>query len=177
MHPDLKPMISEQEIQAKVKKLAAIIDDAYQGKNLVAIAVLNGAFVFFADLIRQIKIPFSIGFVRASSYSGTNTTGVVTTEGDLGKLVSNQDILFVEDIVDTGLTIGHLLQEAGKHGPRSVKICTLFDKKARRQVDVPLDFIGFEVPDKFIVGYGMDFNNQFRNLPFITVCEDILPLK
>jgi hypoxanthine phosphoribosyltransferase len=169
---DFKPLISEKEIHATVKKLADDISDEYEGKELVAIGILNGAYMFFADLIRQIEIPVTIGFIQATSYSGRKSTGIIQVQNDPGGILENKDVLLVEDIVDSGFTMDHLLKGARKQNPRSIKVCTLLNKKARRQVQVPLDFIGFEVPDKFVVGYGMDFDNQFRNLPFISVCDE-----
>lgn len=167
-------MISEKEIQAAVKKLADDIACEYRGKDLVAIGILNGAYMFFADLIRQIEIPVTIGFIQAKSYSGRKTTGVIRIQNGPAGIMENKEVLLVEDIVDSGLTIERLLKEVGKQNPRSIKVCTLLNKKARRQVQVPLDYVGFEVPDKFVVGYGMDFDNQFSNLPFISVFDDSL---
>jgi hypoxanthine phosphoribosyltransferase len=167
-----KPLISEKEIQVAVKKLADDISKDYKGKDLIAIGILNGAYIFFADLMRQIEMPANIGFIRATSYSGRETTGTVQTQSCLSETMEGKDVLLVDDIVDSGFTIQFLLKEASKQKPRSLKVCTLLEKKGRRKVKVPLDYVGFEIPDKFVVGYGMDFNNQFRNLPFISIYDN-----
>lgn len=164
-----KPFLTVEQIQKRVKELADKITEDYKDKNLLAVGILRGAFIFFSDIVRLIKIPVVIDFLIASSYVKTDTTGEVRVHYDIREDIADKDILLVEDIVDTGITLNYIRERILMKGPRSLKICTFLDKRGRRQVEVPLDYIGFEIPNEFIVGYGLDYDNKFRNLPYISV--------
>ncbi len=164
---DWKTLFTEQEIQVRIKQLAKQISEDYKDKDLLIIGVLKGACIFFSDLIRLIDTPLAIDFFIVSSYSGQESSGNVEIHFDLREDVKGKDILIVDDIIDTGLTLKRLKECLKEKSPRSIKACALLDKKTKRQVEVEADYIGFEVPDLFAVGYGMDYKNKFRNLPFI----------
>jgi hypoxanthine phosphoribosyltransferase (EC 2.4.2.8) len=172
MTSQLKPriLVSREEIAKTVTKLASEIRMDYQGKQPLLIGVLKGSFVFLADLVRQLNLPVEIEFIRLSSYgAGKETSGKVRVVQGLKAQVKGRDVLVVEDIVDTGITISFLLDYLGKKKPSSLKLCALTDKPSRRRVPVHIDYLGFTVPDKFIVGYGLDFDEKFRCLP--DICE------
>jgi len=153
--------------------LASEITRDYQNKHPVLIGILKGVFVFMSDLVRDLDFPLEIEFVRLSSYgSGQQTTGKVKVVQGLSCPIRNRDVLVVEDIVDTGITIAFLMAYLKKKRPASLKLCALTDKPSRRQVPVNIDYLGFSVPDKFLVGYGLDFNEKYRNLPDICVLEE-----
>jgi hypoxanthine phosphoribosyltransferase len=165
-------LICQEQIAERISELGSRISADYEGKDLVLIGVLKGSFVFLSDLVRQITIPLVVDFVSISSYgSSTTSSGVVrvTKEPDLN--VAGKHVLIVEDIVDTGWTLkmSHLAENLRAGKAESVRVCTLLDKPSRRQVEIELDYIGFEVPDKFVVGYGLDFDGLYRNLPFVGV--------
>ena len=161
-------MISREQIAARVTELGAQITKEYQGKSLVLVCVLKGSFVFAADLARAIDLPLRIDFLGVRSYGeGTETSGVVQITQDLSKPIADEEVLIVEDIVDTGLTIAHLIDLFRTRQPRSVKVCALLHKPARARVEVKVDFLGFTIEDKFVVGYGLDVSQRYRNLPFI----------
>jgi hypoxanthine phosphoribosyltransferase len=163
-----KPLLTPRQIQEKVQELAQRVNETYEGtQHLVAVAILRGAFMFFADLLRHIKVPLVVDFIAVSSYVKTDTTGEVRVHCDLREDIRGKDVLLVEDIVDTGITLNYLRERLLQREPRSLRICALLDKKERRVVDVPLDFVGFQVPNVYLVGYGLDYDNQFRNLPYI----------
>ncbi len=143
----------------------------YSDKNPVLVAILKGSFVFLADLVRRLDFPLEIEFVRLSSYRGTETLGEVAMVQGLEIPVAGRAVLVVEDIVDTGLTTGFLLDYLRREKPASLKLCTLLDKPARRRTTITIDYLGFTVPDKFLVGYGLDYNERYRNLPDICVLE------
>ncbi len=165
-------MLSQEAIAARVKELGAEITAAYRDKNLTLVVVLKGSFVFAADLARAIDLPLRIDFLGVRSYGeGTETSGVVQITQDLSKPIANEDVLIVEDIVDTGLTIAHLMDLFRTRNPHSVKVCSLLHKPARARVSVQVDYLGFTIEDKFVVGYGLDFGERYRNLPFIGVVE------
>ncbi len=168
---DLKVFLTEHEIKARTQEIAETITRDYQDKDVVTVCILKGAYVFFSDLMRLIDLPFTIDFIMASSYVKTQSSGEVKIHCNLREDVKNKDVLIIEDIVDTGFTIKHIAGLIARQAPKSLKICTLLDKKSRRQVEVPLDYVGFEIPDLFVVGYGMDYENQYRNLPSIKVIE------
>ena len=171
--PGLDILFSSDEIQAAVKRLAAEIRDDYQGKHPLLIGILKGSFVFMADLIRLLDFPLEVEFIRLSSYGrGTESSGRVKVVQSLRSDVRGREILVIEDIVDTGITISFLLDYLGKKKPASLKLCALTDKPSRRQGPVTIDYLGFTVPDKFLIGYGLDFDEKFRNLPDICVKED-----
>jgi hypoxanthine phosphoribosyltransferase len=164
-----KPFLSVDQIQKKVKELADTISHDYEGKNLLAVGILKGSFIFFSDLVRMIQTPLFIDFIIASSYLKTESTGEVRVHYDIKEDISDKDVLLIEDIVDTGVTLNYIRERILMNGPRSLRICTFLDKKERREVDVPLDYIGFEIMNEFVVGYGLDYDNKFRNLPYISV--------
>jgi hypoxanthine phosphoribosyltransferase len=171
--PQPKILISRDEIAKAVDRLACEIERDYQGKQPLLISVLKGSFVFMADLIRQLDLPLELDFVRLSSYGAAReSSGKVRVAQGAKTPIKDRDILVVEDIVDTGITISFLLDYLQKKKPASLKLCVLTDKPSRRRVPVPIDYLGFTVPDKFIVGYGLDFNERFRNLPHIYTLED-----
>lgn len=161
-------LYSRDQIAQRVRELAASISADYAGSDLVLIGMLRGAFVFLADLIRQLTIPAKVDFMGAASYgSRTQTSGQVATTKELQLPVSGRDLLLVEDIEDTGVTLQETQKKLKELGPRSIKVCTLIDKRERRRVDVPIDYVGFEIDKGFIVGYGIDYAEQYRYLPDI----------
>lgn len=164
-----KPFFTVEQINNKVIELADRISTDYEGKNLLAVGMLRGAFMFFSDLVRTIKVPLNIDFIVAASYVKTSTTGEVKVYYDIREDVTDKDVLLIEDIVDTGITLNHVRERILMKRPRSLKICAFLDKKERRVVDVPLDYVGFDVPNEFLVGYGLDYDNKYRNLPYIAV--------
>jgi len=164
-----KPIFTVEQIQQRVRELAEMISRDYRGSNLLAVGLLRGAFMFFSDLVRAIKVPMTVDFVIASSYMKEATTGEVEVHYDIREDAKDKDVLLIEDIVDTGITLNHIRERMLLKRPKSVKICTFLDKRERRVVDVPLDYTGFEIPNEFVVGYGLDYDNRFRNLPYIAV--------
>ena len=164
-----KVLLSEEQLQEIVKKLGAEITRDYKGKNLVVVSVLKGSVVFMADLMREIKIPCSIDFMSVSSYgAGTKTSGVVRIIKDLDTdVVEGADLLIVEDILDSGVTLEYLMKVISARNPNSIKICTLLDKPERRKANVYADYAGAQIPDAFVVGYGLDYDEKYRNLPFV----------
>ncbi len=170
--PQPRILFSREEIEAAVKRLAAEIRKDYLGKRPILIGILKGSFMFMADLIRLLDFPLEVEFVRLSSYGGgRETTGKVREVQGLLSPIKDRDVLVIEDIVDTGLTTGFLLDYLQKKMPASLKLCTLTDKPARRRRSVTIDYLGFTVPNKFLVGYGLDLDEKYRNLPDIYVLE------
>lgn len=170
----LEPLFSAEEIAARVEGLATQIDRDYHGQEILLIAVLKGSFLFVADLIRAVRTPAVIDFVRLASYgSATQSSGIIEVRKDLEMSIKDKHVLIVEDIVDSGLTLGSLRTMLLDRKPASLKICTLIDKQAHRVADVPLDYIGFSMDDKFIVGYGLDLDEKYRDLPDIRVAERV----
>ncbi len=164
-----KPLLTAKQIQSRVKELAEMISSDYARKNILTVGVLRGAFMFLSDLVRAIKVPLTVDFIMASSYIKTDTTGEVKIHCDIREDISDRNVLLVDDIIDTGITINYVRERILARCPKSLKICVFLDKKERRLVDVPLDYVGFEIPNVFVVGYGLDYDNQFRNLPYISV--------
>jgi hypoxanthine phosphoribosyltransferase len=174
MSERLVSMLSADTIAARVKELGAQIQADYAGKSLVVVTVLKGSFIFCSDLVRAVDVPMRIEFLGVRSYGeGTETTGVVQITNDLSRPIENEDVLIVEDIVDTGLTIAHLMDLFRTRRPRSVKVCSLLHKPARARVEVQVDYLGFTIEDKFVVGYGLDFAEKYRNLPYVGVIERV----
>jgi hypoxanthine phosphoribosyltransferase len=166
MPEKLVPVLSRAEIAQKVKALARQISDDYADKDLCLIGVLNGVFVFLADLVRELSVPVQIDFVRLSSYgSGTVSSGTVHTTKEIELDIRDRDVLVIEDIIDSGLTVDFLLKYLRRFHPKSVKVCAFIDKTERRQVEVPIDYVGHTTESGFLVGYGLDFNQQYRHLP------------
>ena len=164
-------LLTEAEIQAKIGELGARIGADYQNRPLTLVSVLKGSLPFMADLMRAIPVPVRIDLMEVSSYGGTSTesSGLVRILKDLSASIEGEDVLIVEDIIDTGLTLNYLLRYLRGKNPRSLRICTLLDKPARRLVDIPVDYIGFTIPDQFVVGYGLDYGEFYRNLRFVGV--------
>ena len=171
-----KVIMPAEEIRRKVRELGERISRDYADKDPVLIGVLKGSVVFLADLMRAISIPHRVDFMAVSSYgSGTKTSGVVRITKDLDESITGQDVLVVEDIVDTGLTLSYLLDILQARNPKSLRVCALLDKPARRKVDVPIAYRGFEIPDTFVVGYGLDYDQRYRNLPDIRALSRLTP--
>ena len=173
MHDDVKTvLVSEEQLKAKVAELGAQISRDYAGKNLVLVSILKGSVVFMADLMRAVSIPCNIDFMVVSSYGGSNiTSGLVKIIKDLDGDLSGKDVLIVEDILDTGVTLSNLVPMLKMRNPNSVKICTILDKPSRRKADIQPDYEGFQVPDEFVVGYGLDYDEKYRNLPYVGVLK------
>lgn len=168
----LKTLISQEEIAAKVKEMGAKITKDYQGSNLMLVTVLKGAVVFLADIMREIDVPAEIDFMVVSSYgAGVKSSGVVKIVKDLDVPLAGKDILIIEDILDSGLTLSYIKELLTSRGPKSIKIATLLDKPDRRKVDLKADYIGFTVPDEFVIGYGLDYDEKYRNLPYIGILK------
>jgi hypoxanthine phosphoribosyltransferase len=166
-------MISETAIKDRVKELAEQIESDFNNEAIVLIVVLKGCFVFGADLIREMKGDIKIDFISVSSYGDeTESTGKVRLVKDLDANITNQNVVVVEDIIDSGLTLHFLRDHLATHKPKQIKICTLLDKPERRKVDLPVDYVGFVIPDEFIVGYGIDYAQKYRNLPNISTVEE-----
>lgn len=166
--PHLKPLIDRNDVDLAVKRIASDIQQDYAGKEPLFIGVLTGSFMFVADLVRYLNLPLEVEFVRLSSYgSGTVSSGRVKIVQKITSWIKDRDIVIVEDIVDTGITLDFLISYLKRKKPKSIKICALLDKEARRQVPVKIDYCGFIVPDEFVVGYGIDWNNKYRYLPGI----------
>lgn len=164
---DLDIMYNEEEIQKRIKEMAEEIDNDYKGKSVISIFVLRGAIYFAVDLTKKMKTPIELDFVRTSSYVGTESTGKINLDLDVKEELKDKDVLIIEDIIDTGYTLKFLKEHILAKKPKSVKIAVLADKEERREVDVKVDYVGFKIPNKYIVGYGFDYNNTCRNLPYI----------
>ncbi len=162
-------LISAERIAARVAELGREITRDHAGKPLVVIGVLKGSFIFLADLVRAIDLPVSIDFIGITSYQGTTSTGVVQITSDLTRPIEGKDVLLVEDIVDTGLSMRYLLDNLATRRPASLRVCALLEKPARARVQVPVDYRGFVIGDEFVVGYGLDWDGKLRNLPFVGV--------
>jgi len=171
----MKILIDEKKIETRVAELGVQIAADYCDKDLVVIGILKGAVLFMADLIKRIDIPLSIDFMAVSSYGkSTRSSGVVRILKDLDEEIEGKDVLIVEDIVDTGLTLKFLAENILSRNPKSLKTCCLLDKPSRRKVDVKVNYVGFEIPDEFVVGYGLDYAQKYRNLPFVGVVDTII---
>lgn len=168
----LKVMISEEEIAQKIKELGKQLTKDYEGSDLMVVGILKGCMLFLSDLVREIKLPLTMDFMVVSSYgSATKSSGVVRIIKDLERDIENKDILIVEDIVDTGLTLSYLIENLKSRNPKSVKVCSLLDKPDRRKVDVNIEYTGFVIPDEFVIGYGLDYAEVYRNLPYVCVLK------
>ena len=173
MSEHLSLLIHHNDIEQTVSRIASRISDDYRGRPLLVVGILKGAFIFMADLVRQISIPIEIDFVTVSSYgSGTESSRRIRLMQDMTTQVKDKDVLIVEDIVDSGYTLSYVMQHAKDIGARSVAVCALADKPSRRETAVDVSYLGFTVPDKFSVGYGLDFDNKFRYLPDIYALEN-----
>ncbi|WP_372995132.1 hypoxanthine phosphoribosyltransferase [Lutispora sp.] len=168
----LKVLITKEELEQKVKELGQMITKDYKDKDLMIVGVLKGCVIFLSDLIREIDLPLTMDFMVVSSYgSSTKSSGVVRIIKDLEKDIAGKDVLIVEDIVDTGLTLNYLVDYLKSRNANSVKICTLLEKPDRRKAEVEMEYVGFRIPDEFVVGYGLDYAEVYRNLPFVCILK------
>ena len=164
-------LISEEELEAAVAKIGRQISEDYRGKEPIFVGVLKGCFIFMADLMRHVDIDCSMDFMAVSSYSGTTSTGAVKINKDLSEIIEGRHLILVEDILDSGVTLNYLKNYLMVRKPASIAIATLMDKPARRKADIYADYSCFEIPDAFVVGYGLDYNERYRNLPYIGVLK------
>lgn len=165
-------MLTEEEVDKKIKELGDRISADYEGKSVHLVCVLKGGSFFMCELAKRIKVPVSLDFMSVSSYGGdTKSSGVVRIVKDLDEPLNGKDVIVIEDIVDSGRTLSYLLEMLSDRKPNSLKLCTLLDKPDRRVVDVKVDYTGFEIPDEFVVGYGLDYDQKYRNLPYIGVVK------
>ncbi|MGN1384740.1 MAG: hypoxanthine phosphoribosyltransferase [Clostridia bacterium] len=168
----IKVLISKEQIENRVKELAKQIRKDYKEKSITAICLLKGSLFFTADLTREIGGKIYLEFMQLSSYEGENTTGTIKLKKDIDfSEIKGKDVLIIEDIVDTGITLNYTLEHIKKAGANSVKVCTLLNKPSRRKIKVPIDYVGFEIENKFVLGYGMDYDQLYRNLPYIGYIE------
>lgn len=174
MLEDIKEiLITEEELQKRIKELGDVLSEEYAGKNPVIIGVLKGVVIFYADMVRQIRVPCEMDFMSISSYSGTDSTGVARIRKDVNADLEGRHVLILEDIFDTGNSLDFTYRYLMDKKPASIKICTLLDKPSRRnpKVNLKADYVGFTVPNEFVVGYGLDYNEHYRNLPFVGVLK------
>ncbi|KUO70947.1 MAG: hypoxanthine phosphoribosyltransferase [Clostridia bacterium BRH_c25] len=173
MQKDIKNiLISEEEIAKRVKELGKQLTEVYEGRELLIVGILKGCMLFLSDLVRSIDLPLTMDFMVVSSYGNTTkSSGVVRIIKDLEREIEGKDVLIVEDIVDTGLTLSYLIENFKTRNPKSVKVCSLLDKPDRRMAKVDIEYIGFTIPDEFVVGYGLDYSEVYRNLPFVCVLK------
>jgi len=166
-------LVTDDELQRRVRELAAEISRDYEGRDLVLIGVLKGAVFFLSDLMRQLEVPCEVDFMAVASYgSATKSSGVVRILKDLDAVIEGRDVLIVEDIVDSGLTLQYLLRNLGARNPRSLEVCALLTKPQRRKVELPTRYVGFEIPNRFVIGYGLDHGERYRNLPFVAALKE-----
>ncbi|OAS19496.1 hypoxanthine phosphoribosyltransferase [Paenibacillus oryzisoli] len=173
MYSDIQEVLySEEQIQGKIKELGDVLSTDYEGKNPLVICVLKGAFIFMADLVKQIRVPLEIDFMAVSSYGqSTKSSGVVKIIKDLDVPVEGRHIVIVEDIIDSGLTLSYLIDVLERRNAKTISVVALFNKPARRTVELEPDYAGYELPDEFVVGYGLDYAEKYRNLPFIGILK------
>lgn len=168
-----KILFTKSEIDNKVKELGEIISKDYKNKDLIVVSLLKGAFVFTADLVREITVPVEIDFMTTSSYGyGQESSGEVELVSDISSVIENRDVLIVDDIIDSGYTMLRVKEYLEKKSPKSIRICTMLDKPSRRKVKIDADYVGFSIPDLFIVGYGLNYEEHYRNIPYIFTFED-----
>lgn len=173
MQKDIKSiLLSEEKISKRVKELGKQLTEEYNGKDLLVVGILKGCMLFLSDLVRNIDLPLTMDFMVVSSYgTTTKSSGVVRIIKDLEREIEGKDVLIVEDIVDTGLTLSYLIENFKTRNPKSVKVCSLLDKPDRRKAQVDIEYVGFKIPDEFVVGYGLDYAEIYRNLPFVCVLK------
>src|SRR5215211_7290248 len=166
-------LVSAEDLERRIAELGAEISRDYEGRDLMMIGVLKGAVLFLADLMRELTVPCEIDFMAVSSYgSETDSSGVVRILKDLDSSIERRDVLIVEDIIDSGLTLQYLLRNLKARNPRSVEVCALLTKPERRRVELPIRYVGFEIPNRFVVGYGLDYAQRYRNLRYVAVLND-----
>lgn len=169
-----RPIVTQEEMRARIRELGRQITADYADKDLILVGILKGAYAFYADLARAIRIPLRVDFLVVTSYeSKGSTSGKVKMMGDLTEEIAGRDVLLVEDIVDSGLTVKYLTQTLSKRKPKSIRVCTLLSKPERRKVNVPVHYVGFEIPNKYVVGYGLDYQQKYRNLPYLAVLDTV----
>ena len=174
MAETIKVLVPEEEVNQRIAELGRQISEAYAGKEVHLICVLKGGVFFMCELAKRITVPVSMDFMSVSSYGdGTSSSGVVRIAKDLDQSIEGKDVLIVEDIIDSGRTLSYLMEMLKKRNPNSLHLCTLLDKPERRVVDVKVDYVGFNIPDEFVVGYGLDYAQKYRNLPYIGVVEGV----
>jgi hypoxanthine phosphoribosyltransferase len=167
-----RPIVTQEEMRTRIRELGKQITTDYTGKDFVLVGVLKGAYAFYADLARAIRIPMQVDFLMVTSDgSRTKTSGKVKMVTELTEDIKGKDVLLVEDIVDSGLTAQYLVKTLAKKKPRSIKVCTLLSKPDRRTIDVAIDYVGFKIPNKYVVGYGLDYQQKYRNLPYLAVLD------
>lgn len=167
-----KPLITQKAIEKRIRELGAKITADYEGKDLLMICLLKGAYTFFADLVRNIQLPVMVDFMMVSSYGDRSaSSGSISIIQDLCSSIEGKDVLLVEDIIDSGLTLEYIYETLQAKRPNSLKLCVLLDKAERRKHEVPMEYIGFTVPNKFIIGYGLDYQDKYRNLPYIAILD------
>ena len=167
-----KILVTEEDIKRRVSELGKEISSDYEGRIPVLVSVLKGGIIFLSDLVRELTVLHEIDFMSVSSYDGgTDSSGVVRILADLSINIEGQDVIIVEDIVDTGLTLDYIRHILLARHPKSLRICTLLDKRARRKIAVPIDYIGFEIPDEFVIGYGLDYEQKYRHLPYVAILD------
>ncbi|MEN6389900.1 MAG: hypoxanthine phosphoribosyltransferase [Syntrophomonas sp.] len=168
----MEVLFDREELKNKVAELGSKITEEYRGREVLVVGILKGAFIFMADLIREIQIPLEIDFMDVSSYGiSTSSSGEVRIIKDLENSIQDKDVLIVEDIIDTGLTLKYITEILKTRNPRSVKVCCMLDKPSRRKTDIQADYVGFTIPDRFVVGYGLDYAEQYRNYPAVCVLK------
>lgn len=174
MAETIKVMISEQEVDAKIREIGKKISEDYAGKQVHLVGILKGSVFFVSELAKRITVPVTLDFMSVSSYGdGTSSSGVVRISKDLDESLEGKDVIVIEDIIDSGRTLAYLLDVLSKRNPNSMKLCTLLDKPDRREKEVEVDYVGFEIPDEFVVGYGLDYAQKYRNLPYIGIVEGV----
>jgi len=169
-----RPIVTQEQMRMRIRELGRQITMDYTGKDLILVGVLKGAYAFYADLARAIRIPMRVDFLVVTSYSGkAKSSGKVKMVTDLTEDIAGRDVLLVEDIVDSGLTAQYLVKTLMKRKPKSVRICSLLSKPERREQHVPIDYVGFEIPNKYVVGYGLDYEQKYRNLPYLAELDTL----
>lgn len=169
---DFEVLISEEEVKARIKEMADMFSEKYKDGNVVLVGILNGSVFFLSELAQRMTIPIEIDFMAASSYVGTDSTGKVLVTKDLSRSIENRNVIIIEDIVDTGRTLRLLCELLRAKNPASLEVVTLLDKPDRRKVGFEADYVGFQIPDKFVIGWGMDYNQKYRNLPYIGIYKE-----
>lgn len=174
MAEKIRVMIPEEEVDAKIAELGKQISEEYAGESVHLLCILKGSVFFTCELAKRITVPVSLDFMSVSSYGdGTKSSGIVKIAKDLDETIEGKNVIVIEDIIDSGRTLSYLLEVLSKRKPKSMKLCTLLDKPERRVVDVKVDYTGFAIPDEFVVGYGLDYAQKYRNLPYIGVVEGV----
>lgn len=169
-----RPFVTQEEMRARIRELGKQIATDYANKDLILVGILKGAYAFYADLARAVRIPLRVDFIIVTSYGTKDkTSGKVKMVTDLTEDIKGKHVLLVEDIVDSGLTAQYLINKLAQRRPKSIKVCTLLSKPERRKVDVAIDYVGFKIPDKYVVGYGLDYRQKYRNLPYLAVLDTV----